>query len=78
MIEFLVLGALGVLVAWVLTVLMLHVLVGLILLPFKLGFILFKGLIGAVFVVPFLLFLIGLATAALAVASAFLLLRALF
>jgi len=78
MIEFLVLGALGVLAAWVLTVLMLHVLVGLILLPFKLGLVLLKGLIGVVFVVPFLLVVIGLATAALAVVSAFLLLGALF
>lgn len=78
MIEFMVLGVLGVLAAWVLTVFMLHVLVGLILLPFKLGFILLKGLIGAVFVVPFLLLVIGLATALLAAASAFLVLRALF
>ena len=57
---------------------MLHVLVGLILLPFKLGLVLLKGLIGVVFVVPFLLVVIGLATAALAVVSAFLLLGALF
>lgn len=78
MIDLMVLGAIGVLAAWVLAVLMLHVLVGLILLPFKLGLILFKGVIGAVFVVPFLLFVIGLATAALTLVSAFLLLRALF
>jgi hypothetical protein len=78
MIVWLVLGALGVLAAWVLIVLMLHVLVGLILLPLKLGFILCKGLVGAILVVPFLLFVVGLATAALTVVSAFLLLRALF
>jgi len=57
---------------------MLHVLVGLILLPFKLGLVLLKGLIGVAFVVPFLLFVIGLAAAALTVVSAFLLLGAFF
>lgn len=52
MIELLVLIGLVILGVFVVGAVMLHILVGLVLLPFKLGFALFKGFLFAILAVP--------------------------
>lgn len=82
MLEFFLLAGIGLFVALVVGAVMLNVLVGLILLPFKIGFMLLKGLFVALFAIPmaavgFTVFLALLAVAG-AIGVVVLILSALF
>lgn len=70
MLEFFLLAGIGLFVALVVGAVMLNVLVGLILLPFKIGFMLLKGLFVALFAIPMAAVGFAVFLALLAVAGA--------